>query len=170
MLERKTLSNGLVKLIPLLKEDYEWVYAAASDPQIWEQHPDQRRYSPIGFTKYFQKLLAADLPYLILHEKTEQVIGATCFYQFDAAAKTVAIGYSFLKTAYWGGTYNQSVKKLMMDFAFEKVDRVLFHVRKGNVRSQAALAKIGAQEVEEYTAEDGKGIQVLYQIKKEDYQ
>ncbi|MCT1526400.1 GNAT family N-acetyltransferase [Sphingobacterium hotanense] len=170
MLEKKTLSNELVKLIPMIKEDYEWVYAAASDPKIWEQHPDTRRYSPIGFTKYFQKLIATDIPYLIIDQKTEQVIGATSFYQFNEEENSTAIGYSFLKTEYWGGEYNKSIKKLMMDFAFTQVDKVIFHVRKGNLRSQAALSKIGATEELEYPAEDGTGVQVQYCIRKEDYQ
>ena len=57
MLERKTLSNDLVKLIPMIKNDFEWVFAAASDPEIWAQHPDSNRYTPVGFTRYFQKLI-----------------------------------------------------------------------------------------------------------------
>ncbi|MVZ65074.1 GNAT family N-acetyltransferase [Sphingobacterium sp. DK4209] len=170
MLDKKTLSNELVKLIPMIKEDFEWVYAAASDPGIWEQHPDKLRYSPIGFTKYFQKLIETDIPYLIIDQNTEQVIGATSFYQFDEANKSVAIGYSFLKTEYWGGLYNKSIKQLMMDFAFQEVDKVIYHVRKDNLRSKAALAKIGAIEESEYPAEDGSGIQVQFSIQKKDYQ
>ncbi len=166
MLERKTLSNDLVKLIPLIKEDFEWLYAAASDPEIWEQHPDNMRYTPLGFTKYFQKLLQNDIAYLIVDNETERVIGGTSFYDYNADQKSVAIGYTFLAKNYWGGKYNQSIKQLMMNFAFETLDEVFFHVRKGNLRSQKALEKINAQFVREYPAPDHSEIQLVYSIKK----
>ncbi|MEI5986236.1 GNAT family N-acetyltransferase [Sphingobacterium sp. PU5-4] len=166
MLERKTLSNDLVKLISLIKEDFEWLYAAASDPEIWEQHPDNMRYTPLGFTKYFQKLLQNDIAYLIVDNETERVIGGTSFYDYNADQKSVAIGYTFLAKNYWGGKYNQSIKQLMMNFAFETLDEVFFHVRKGNLRSQKALEKINAQFVREYPAPDHSGIQLVYSIKK----
>ena len=166
MLERKTLSNELVKLIPMIKNDYEWVFAAASDPEIWAQHPDTTRYTPVGFTRYFQKLIDTDIPYLILDAKTEQVIGATSFYQYDRHEKSVAIGYTFLGKKYWGGEYNQSIKNLMMDFAFEKLDKVIFHVASENIRSQMALGKIGAiKEKEEEEDENGK-VKFTYSIYK----
>lgn len=166
MLERKTLSNDLVKLIPLIKEDFEWLYAAASDPEIWEQHPDNMRYTPLGFTKYFQKLLQNDIAYLIVDNETERVIGGTSFYDYNADQKSVAIGYTFLAKNYWGGKYNQSIKQLMLNFAFETLDEVFFQVRKGNLRSQKALEKINAQFVKEYPAPDHSGIQLVYSIKK----
>ncbi len=166
MLERKTLSNELVKLIPMIKNDYEWVFAAASDPEIWEQHPDNTRYTPVGFTRYFQKLIDTDIPYLILDAKTEKVIGATSFYQYDRHEKSIAIGYTFLGKEFWGGEYNQSVKNLMMDFAFETLDKVIFHVRSGNIRSQKALEKINA--IKESETEHKEGLQFNYAIYKKD--
>ena len=165
MLERKTLSNDLVKLIPMIKNDYEWVFSAASDPEIWAQHPDSTRYTPVGFTRYFQKLIDTDIPYLILDAKTEQVIGANSFYQYDRHEKSVAIGYTFLGKKYWGGEYNQSIKDLMMDFAFEKLDKVIFHVASENIRSQMALGKIGAIKEKEEEDENGK-VKFTYSIYK----
>ncbi len=167
MLERKELSNDLVKLIPMVKEDYEWVYAAAADPEIWAQHPDKMRYTPLGFTKYFQKLMSGNIAYLILDAKTEMVIGATSFYNFNAAENSAAIGYSFLKKEYWGGEYNKSIKKLMMDFAFEQVDQVIYHVASDNLRSQGALKKIGAVKFHE--EEQNGQLKYFYVIKKENY-
>ncbi|MFZ4262716.1 GNAT family N-acetyltransferase [Sphingobacterium sp. HJSM2_6] len=169
MLERKELKNDLIHLIPLEKSDFEWVYAAASDPEIWEQHPDRNRYTPVGFTQYFQKLLACDIPYLILDLKTEQVIGATSYYQCNEAQKSVAIGFTFLKKAYWGGTYNSSLKKLMIEYAFESLDSIYFHVRDQNLRSQKAIEKLGAVFNKTYLAEDNSSEQIEYILKKELY-
>ena len=164
MFEGKTLSNDLVKLIPLKQDDYNWIYAVASDPEIWEQHPDNTRFTPVGFTKYFKKLLNTDQPYLILDINTDQVIGATSFYQYNQKEDSIAIGFTFLAKAYWGGAYNQSIKKLMMDFAFLSLNKIIFHVREGNVRSQKAIEKIGGKFERKYASEDGLGIQLEYSV------
>ena len=37
-----TLSNEFIKIQPLTSEDFEALYAVASDPLLWEQHPQQR--------------------------------------------------------------------------------------------------------------------------------
>lgn len=166
MLERQILSNELVKLIPLVKEDFEWLYAAASDPEIWEQHPDRMRYTPLGFTKYFQKLLANDIAYIIIDHRTGKVIGTTSFYEFDKDKKSVSIGYTFLTKPYWGTQYNQSIKKLLLDYAYQFVDEVYFHVAKENIRSQKAIEKLGATLVREYTAIDKDEIKLEYSLKK----
>lgn len=166
MLERKVLSNELVKLIPMIKDDYEWVYAAASDPDIWSQHPDTNRYTPVGFTKYFQKLIDTDIPYLIINTKTDEVIGATTFYQYDRIEKSIAIGYTFLAKEYWGGEFNKSIKSLLINYAFEKLDKIIFYVGAENIRSQKALIKIGAvKEKEIVEAGSNKFIYAIYKDK-----
>jgi RimJ/RimL family protein N-acetyltransferase len=66
---------------------------------------------------------------------------------------------------YWGGEYNQSIKNLMMDFAFEKLDKVIFHVASENIRSQMALGKIGAIKEKEEEDENGK-VKFTYSIYK----
>ena len=39
-----TLRGDFVELRPLRPDDWDTVYAAASDPLIWEQHPENERY------------------------------------------------------------------------------------------------------------------------------
>jgi RimJ/RimL family protein N-acetyltransferase len=56
----------------------------------------------------------------------------------------VEIGFTFLEKAFWGGTYNGELKRLMLDHAFQFVDQVVFVVGENNLRSQKALQKIGA--------------------------
>jgi hypothetical protein len=38
------LESDIVKLVPLHKDDFEKLFAIASDPLIWEQHPSKDRY------------------------------------------------------------------------------------------------------------------------------
>jgi len=38
------LENEEYQLIPLQQGDFESLYAVASDPEVWEQHPNKDRY------------------------------------------------------------------------------------------------------------------------------
>ena len=51
---KRRLENAYVKLEPLAAGDFEALYAVASDPLIWEQHPNKNRYQREAFATYFQ--------------------------------------------------------------------------------------------------------------------
>ncbi len=161
------LENNLVELQPLNSKDFEALFSVACDKEIWAQHPDSNRYTMDGFTAYFNKLLKTDIAYLIIDKESNHIIGATSYYQYDKEDNSVAIGYTFLAKSYWGGQYNQSIKQLMIEYAFNFVDKVVFHVREKNFRSQAALAKLGATKVKEYPAPaDTATLQLEFHINK----
>ena len=48
-----TLRGDLIELRPLQAEDFPALLTAASDPLIWEQHPESTRYQPEVFQRYF---------------------------------------------------------------------------------------------------------------------
>ena len=48
------LHNDRVRLEPLESSDLESLYAVASDPLIWEQHPSKERYKRDVFDNYFK--------------------------------------------------------------------------------------------------------------------
>src|SRR5690606_35694107 len=63
--------------------------------------------------------------------------------------KSVLIGYTFFVLHCWGKGFNSEVKKLMLDHAFNYVDKVYFHIGAKNKRSQIAIERTGAIKVEE---------------------
>jgi RimJ/RimL family protein N-acetyltransferase len=142
-LKRIPLSNSLITLEPLLSTHFEVVYSVATDPLIWEQHPNSDRYKREVFEAFFQEALETKNAFLIKDNVSDKVIGCTRFYEYNKEKKYIAIGYTFFDRAYWGGVYNKSVKYLMMDYAFEFVDTIFYHVGITNIRSQKALEKIG---------------------------
>lgn len=89
------LENELASLKFLTQKDFEKLYAVASNPEIWAQHPDSSRYTSKGFSTYFDKLMATDCPFLIKDRRSNDVIGASSFYEYDIKQKSVAIGYTF---------------------------------------------------------------------------
>jgi RimJ/RimL family protein N-acetyltransferase len=137
------LSGQLVRLRPLAPDDFEPLYQAASDPLIWEQHPQNTRYQRAVFAQYFAAALKSQGALLVLERATGRVIGCSRYY--DRQARQITIGYTFLIRACWGGRYNGEMKKLMLDHAFRQFDRVLFEIGEHNLRSQTAIERLGAQ-------------------------
>jgi N-acetyltransferase len=140
-----TLRGSLIELHPLRAEDFADLYEAASDPLIWEQHPEPTRYKRDVFQKFFDSGIASKGAFKIVDIDAKNVIGSSRYYDYNPVQNEVIIGYTFLTRAYWGGTYNRELKSLMLDHAFRYVDRVLFEVGENNLRSQKALSKIGAR-------------------------
>ena len=140
-----TLSGSLVVLRPLRAEDFDVLYRAASDPLIWEQHPEPDRYTPPVFRRYFDGAMASKGAFAIVDRATGRVIGSSRYCDLDVERGEVEVGYTFLERAYWGGAYNGEVKALMLAHAFRFLPRVIFKVGESNLRSQKALLKIGAR-------------------------
>lgn len=138
-----TLQGSLVEIRPLKLEDYEALYLAASDPLIWEMHPQPDRYKPEVFKTFFKEALDSGGALVIVDRKSSRIIGSSRYYDLDQEKSTVVIGYTFLAREFWGGVYNFDLKKLLVNYALEHVKTTLFQVGIKNLRSQKAMEKIG---------------------------
>lgn len=163
------LENEVIKIRPLKPEDFETLYEIASDPLIWEQHPNKNRYEKEVFKTFFSGAIESKGAFLVFNSKTNVPIGSSRFYDFNAEKKSVLIGYTFLSRESWGKKINKSLKSLMLNYAFRYVDTVLFHVGAKNVRSQKAMEKLGIKKVgQEEIAYYGEqeNLNYIYQIDK----
>jgi RimJ/RimL family protein N-acetyltransferase len=163
------LENDNVLVTPLLEEDFEGLYATASDPKIWEQHPNKDRWQREVFKKFFEGAMESKGAFKIIDKKTGEIAGSTRFYDFHSEDKSIAIGYTFYGTKYWGTGLNPAVKRLMMDYIFQFVDKIILHVGASNLRSQIAVMRLGATKTgEETIAYYGEAPKhnFVYEIKK----
>ena len=138
------LRGELIELRPLAPDDWDQLFAVASDSLIWEQHPENDRYKEDVFKVFFREALDSDGAFVVVEKKNRQIIGSTRFYGYDQAKSEIEIGWTFLARKYWGGRYNREMKELLLAHAFKFVERVVFLVGEHNVRSQKAMEKIGA--------------------------
>jgi RimJ/RimL family protein N-acetyltransferase len=138
------LQGELINVRPLYVTDFDDLFLAASDPLIWEQHPQPDRYQRPTFEQFFKDAIESKGALAISDEITSKIIGTSRYYEYSAQQSRVIIGYTFLARSNWGGAYNRELKRLMLDHAFHYVETVLFHVGERNIRSQKALLKIGA--------------------------
>jgi len=164
-----TLTGRLVQLRPLAAGDYEALYAVASDPLIWEQHPVKTRSEPEGFRAFFQESIDSRGAVLVLDRKTGEVIGSSRYHGYDRGKSEVEIGWTFLARSRWGGRYNGEMKDLMLRHAFRFVENVLFLVGIDNLRSQRALEKIGGVRIGSRPDANGKESHV-YRIRAAEFE
>jgi RimJ/RimL family protein N-acetyltransferase len=140
-----TLSNARLTLRPMQREDFDALYAIASDPLIWAQHPDPNRYQKDVFERhFFNPALTGSGALVVVDNDTRQLVGSSRFYDWDAPSGEVAVGYTFLARHLWGGPTNASMKQLMVAHAFQWANTVWFHVGASNFRSRKAVEKLGA--------------------------
>jgi RimJ/RimL family protein N-acetyltransferase len=160
------LENERVALRPLRAEDFEDLYRVASDPLLWEQHPNRDRYRREVFEAFFAGALESGGAFLVSDRRSQEVIGSSRYYDLDVERGSVAIGYTFLARRCWGTTYNRALKQLMLDHAFRFVREVIFHVGARNLRSQIAVQRLGAKKIGEleiaYAGEQAKNVNFVY--------
>jgi RimJ/RimL family protein N-acetyltransferase len=150
-----TLHGDRLELRPLTAADWEPLYAVASDSLIWEQHPARNRHEIDVFRVFFEEALAGGGALVVIDRANRLVIGSSRFHGYDEGASQVEIGWTFLSRLYWGGAYNGELKRLMLQHAFTFVETVVFIIGANNLRSQRAVAKLGAALTDETAVERG---------------
>ncbi len=168
----QTLENQIVRLEPLLADDLERLFLVAADPLIWQQHPTKTRYKREIFEQFFAGALESKTAFCIFDAKTNELIGSSRFYEY-LPKKSICIGYTFFARTCWGKSYNFNSKKLMLDYAFQWVEEVIFHIGAQNIRSQKAIEKLGASKFKEqaiyYKNETTENVNFFYKISKNNW-
>jgi RimJ/RimL family protein N-acetyltransferase len=152
VLDRQPVLEGEhVRLRPLGPEDWDALFAVASDPLIWEQHPAHDRWQEPVFRAFFDDALVNRGALLALDAQSGAVIGSSRFQGLEeetpreGGGGSVEIGWTFLARSHWGGRYNHDMKRLMIAHALASVAVVRFLVGETNTRSRRALERIGAR-------------------------
>jgi RimJ/RimL family protein N-acetyltransferase len=142
-----TLKGELLDLRPLREDDFPDLYAVASDPLIWEQHPFADRYKEDVFKVFFREAMESGGALIASDSTDGRVVGSSRFHGYDEEKSEIEIGWTFLARSHWGGVYNREMKRLMLRHAFRFVNSVIFIVGSTNWRSQRAMEKIGGIRV-----------------------
>jgi N-acetyltransferase len=77
---------------------------------------------------------------------TGEFAGTTSLYDVSPALRTLAIGHTWLGRRWWRTGHNTESKLLLLTYAFDDLGaaRVVWHTDIYNVRSQDAIARLGA--------------------------
>lgn len=143
------LAGRFVRLEPLEPAHREPLRLAADDDRIWQF----TLVRPVGpaFDPDFDDLLASAaggtrLPFAVRRLAGGDLVGVTTYYNVNFRHKRLDIGGTWYRPEVWGTAVNPECKLLLLAHAFDGLgmNRVGFEVDAINVRSQAAVAKLGA--------------------------
>lgn len=142
------LEGRFIRLEPFTPELKEEVRAAIDcDPETWDIMP----INPTGasFESYWAVACGAPaderMSYAIRRRSDRRVVGMSSYYTALAGQGGVEIGTTFLHPDVRGGVVNSESKMLMLEHAFNSgAVRIQFKVDTRNLRSQAAVARLGA--------------------------
>jgi RimJ/RimL family protein N-acetyltransferase len=147
-LEYKTLESRFVRLEPLAeRHKEEWRAAANADPELFGT---LYAYSMAGehFDPLWEKVngeIARGITQCFAVIVHGRCIGVTCYNPIDHINSAVEIGSTYYHPDYRGGATNPAAKRLLLANAFEAgARRVQFKVDATNLRSRAAVLKLGA--------------------------
>jgi RimJ/RimL family protein N-acetyltransferase len=87
--------------------------------------------------------------FIIRDTLSGKALGSSRYCAYDADNKEIQIGYTFFARSCWGKSINKEVKTLMLNHAFNYVDKVAFYVGANNIRSQKAMERIGGIKIRE---------------------
>ena len=150
MIQPTSLSGHGVRLEPLQREHVAALQDAVDDGDIgaidYVNVPGRD-----GIPAWVDHALAMrdagrELPFAIV--AGDRVVGSTRFYDIDLSVPTLAIGYTFHAASVWRSHVNTANKRLMLGHAFDTLgaQSVFFHTSHLNLRSQAAIERLGAKQ------------------------
>lgn len=139
-----TLIGDHVILRPSTAQDWDALYAVASDPLVWEVHPAHDRWQEAVFRPYFEAGLACGGALTVIDKATGAVIGSTRYDDWQPENDQIEIGWTYYARSHWGGPYNREAKRMMLDHIWQSVGTVVFTIGEQNIRSRKAIERIGA--------------------------
>ncbi len=158
------LAGALVELRPATPDDFDALFAVASDPLIWEVHPAHDRWQEPVFRRFFADGLASRGMLIVTDRATGTVIGSSRYDFGRAESGEVEIGWTFLARSHWGGAYNGEMKRLMLDHALGSVERVIFLIGDTNIRSRRAIERVGGKLTDRVHRAEMAGTPVVHVI------
>jgi RimJ/RimL family protein N-acetyltransferase len=160
-----TLQGPTLGLRPLQPADRDAFLAVASDPLIWEQHPESDRHTPDKLERFFADALASGGA-LVVTTADGTIIGSSRFETPDVERSRVLIDHTFLARTHWTREHYFEIKGLLFDHAFQTFETVELRVGVDNARTRGAVEDVlGATHVD--TIATPLGEDAVYEVSRE---
>jgi RimJ/RimL family protein N-acetyltransferase len=100
-MDRQPILEGERLLLrPLVPHDWDALFAAAADREIWARHPSHDRWQEPVFRAFFEDALAGGGALAIVDKASGALIGSSRFGEPEAREPdSIEIGWSFLARA-----------------------------------------------------------------------
>ncbi len=139
-----SMQEGDLRLEPLAEAHRDTLKAAcAEDLEIWRIYAWS--WDPEHFDETFDRVMSLKNWRRFAIFSGERLVGMSCFIGIDEDRGVLEIGNTYYTPALRGTGFNRRVKDLMIGRAIAcGFRRIEFRVDSRNLRSQAAMAKLGA--------------------------
>ena len=150
-LQPVTLSGHGVRLEPLSLDHASGLIEASADGNLGAlNYTNTPLANADAVSTYIRAALdgqsaGAMLPFVVLRDDGE-ILGSTRYYDIDPSVPTLAIGYTWYRASVQRTHVNTACKRLLLGHAFETLGMrtVYLHTSHHNLRSQAAIERLGA--------------------------
>ena len=146
-----TLEGDHIRLEPLTRGHLHGLIAAAEAETIWTYLPSDLRASG-AMERRIESALARqtqglEYAFVVVARRDGRVLGSTSYADVAEAHRAAEIGWTWYTPETWGTAVNPEAKYLLLRHAFEDwgAIRICFKTDSRNLRSQAAIRKLGAQ-------------------------
>ena len=145
-----SLLGNHVELEPLQTSHAENLAEAARDGELWKLRFTSVPH-PSKTTAYIGEALSqrdrgVQQPFAVRRLSDDRIVGCTRYYDIDQQHRNRSIGYTWYAASAQRTAVNTECKLLLLRHAFEREQciSVAFHTDNLNLRSQAAIARLGA--------------------------
>jgi RimJ/RimL family protein N-acetyltransferase len=175
-IEPVTLTGVHVILEPAADRHVPDLLAAAQDDAVWEHLPWPRPHTAADVAAMLADERRVAHPFAQVEASSGRAVGVTTYRDVDERHRTLEVGGTWIGRPWWRTAINTEAKLLFLGHAFDtlQANRVAIKTDIRNVRSQAAIARLGAVREgvirHQYIRRDGTlRDTVLYSILREEW-
>lgn len=144
------LEGNLVTLVPLDRIHFADLIKIGKQADIWTHLPfdgtDEEKLQEELQAAILKRMNGEQYPFTIIKKDENRIIGSTRLFEIFQQHKKLEIGWTWNDPSSWGTECNTETKLLLLQYCFETLgaQRVQLKTRDTNLRSRAAILKIGA--------------------------
>jgi len=151
-IETVILRGSTVRLEPLTLDHVAALARVGLDPALWRWVPNQVS-TPEDMHAYVLTALdeqrrRVSLPFVIIDQASDQVIGSTRYANIEASHRRLEIGWTWLTASHQRSGANTEAKLLLLTHAFDVLGAIRVELKTDslNEKSRTAIARLGAME------------------------
>lgn len=144
------LTGEFVELLPLQQEHFDVLVTLAEEEKTWEYYPAMnaaQRVKLLMDNAWLEKANGTQYPFVVYHKRDQRIVGTTRLMEIAPQHKKLEIGHTWYHPGYWASVVNPECKLLLLTYCFGQLKalRVQLRTSDKNIRSQTAIAKLGAK-------------------------
>ncbi|PFK46997.1 GNAT family N-acetyltransferase [Bacillus cereus] len=133
-------ANDVEKLFAIVEGNKEiWTYLIAK----MESSQDMEQYVETAIKQYEK---GRDLPFVVIDQKTNEVVGSTRLYNISKESKTFELGQTWYHPSVQRTSINTECKYMLLQYAFEELQMLRVQIKTDlrNEKAQRAIERLGA--------------------------